>query len=436
MLPARLVGPLSGAMSLAMLAFAAHGAETTTLASPGAAAATVRSVNDAIAMALAQSPILRAADERRGARRGDRLQAGLLPNPEVSVEGENFAGGGAYRGTRSLETTYGVAQKLELGGKRGARTDVADAGLLVAEREYEAARLDLVRNVNTAYTEVVFARRSTGLAEDVLRVTEDVLRVVSERVSGGKEPLVQVRKAEVARSTAVVAADRARRDEAIARRSLSILLGLDRVEVVPDEAWYEALGPDPATRPLPPGITANPDYSRLDAEITRRRAELALERATAVPDLTVGAGVRRFNDTDDSAFVLALRIPIPVFNANQGNIERAGRDLARVEFEARQARLTLEAGLVEAIRRLATAWREAEEFRRTIVPAAEQAFEFAREGYTAGKFAFLEVLDAQRTLFETRARLNEALKDVHVREAEVERLTGQWRQVPANGAPR
>lgn len=419
---------LAGALYVVLAALPSPAAEPATVARPGGAFATVRSVDDAIAMALEQSPILRAADERRGARRGDRLQAGLLPNPEVSVEGENFVGSGPYRGTRALETTLGVAQRLELGGKRSARVDVADAGTLLSERDYQAARLDLVRNVSVAYAETVFARRATEIARELLRVADDVLRVVSERVSGGKEPLVQARKAEVARSTAVVMADRARRDEEIARRALAILIGVDRIEVVPDSSWYENVGPDPAiARPLPGGaVAANPDYARWDAELARSRAGLTLEKATAVPDLTVGAGMRRFSDTNDSAVVLSLRIPIPVLNRNQGAIERAGRDLARTEYEAQQARLALEASLVDANRRLSTAWKEAEEFRRTIVPASEQAFDFAREGYSAGKFAFLEVLDAQRTLFDARARLNEALKEFHVRCAEVDRLTGQW----------
>lgn len=434
MLSIRVSAPLAGALYVALASLPAPAADTPSVASPGAAFATVRSVDDAISLALAQSPVLRAADERRGATRGDRLQAGLLPNPEVAVEGENLGGSGPYRGTRSLETTVGVAQRVELGGKRSARVDVADAGTLVAERDYQAARLDLVRNVTVAYAETVFARRATEIATELQRVADDVLRVVGERVSGGKEPLVQARKAQVARSTAVVTADRARRDEEIARRALAILIGFDRVDVVPDGAWYETVGPDPAiARPLPADVTANPDYARWDAELARSRAGLTLEKATAVPDVTVGAGMRRFNDTNDSAVVLSLRIPIPVLNRNQGAIERAGRDLARTEFEARQARMALEGSLVDAHRRLATAWQEAEEFRRTIVPAAEQAFDFAREGYTAGKFAFLEVLDAQRTLFDARARLNEALREFHIRRAEVERLTGRWLARPVAG---
>ena len=140
--------------------------------------------------------------------------------------------------------------------------------------------------------------------------------------------------------------------------------------------------------------------------------------------MTVGAGVRRFSDTNGTAMVLNLSVPLPVLDRNQGNIARAGADLTRTERVAELNRRALGAALTDAGQRLQTAWREADGLRRVVVPGAEQAFGFAREGYAAGKFSFLEVLDAQRTLLEARTQLNAALRDVHLRRAEADRLSG------------
>ena len=393
--------------------------------SPGAGGA-IRSVGQAIALALAQSPTLRVTEARRDASLGERRQAGLRPNPELSVEGENFAGSGPYRGVRSLESTVGVAQRVELGGKRSARVGFADAGVTISEREFEAARLDVIRDVTKAYAEAVAARRAIDIEADRLRLGDEVLRIVRARVEGGKEPLVQVRRAEITRSRAMLAVDKARREAEIARRSLATLLGIERMEIVPDNAWFEAIGPAPIAHPTGSGaVASNPDLARLDAQIARSRAGLEVERAGAVPDVTVGAAARRFEDTRDSAVVLKLSVPIPVLNRNQGSIARAGSELVRTEVEARQGRLAIEAALADAEERLITAWREADTLRRTILPKARQAFGFAREGYQAGKFTFLEVLEAERTLFDTQAQLNEALKEFHARRAETDRLTGR-----------
>lgn len=404
------------------------------MADPGTSGA-IRSVSEAVAVALSQSPALKAAGARRGASRGERRQAGLRPNPELAIEGQNFAGSGPYRGVRSLESTVGVAQRIELGGKWDARVAFADAGLTVSEREYEAARLDVIRDVTKAYAAAVAARRGMEIETERRRLADEVLRIVRARVEGGKEPLVQIRRAEISQSRAVLAIEKARREAEIARRALATLLGFERVELVPDNAWFEAIGPAPAVSPAGAGaVAANPDHARWEAQIARGRAGLEVERAAAVPDVTIGAGARRFEATRDTALVLSLSVPIPVLNRNQGAIQRAGSELVRTEVEARQGRLALEASLAEAEERLVTGWREVDALRRTILPNARQAFGLAREGYAAGKFTFLDVLEAQRTLFDTQAQLNEALMDVHARRADVERLTGRFANAAAGAS--
>ena len=63
--------------------------------------------------------------------------------------------------------------------------------------------------------------------------------------------------------------------------------------------------------------------------------------------------------------------------------------------------------------------------RYDVVPAAELAYGAAREGYREGKFGFLEVLDAQRTLFEAKGQYIDALSEYHAARADTERLIGQ-----------
>src|SRR3546814_16304334 len=73
------------------------------------------------------------------------------------------------------------------------------------------------------------------------------------------------------------------------------------------------------------------DLLRRNADVLRSRAELELERSQAIPDLTLSAGVRQFRETDDSAFLVGVSIPIPVFDRNRGAIERAGADVVATE---------------------------------------------------------------------------------------------------------
>ena len=383
----------------------------------------VRSLAEAISLALDRSPALHAAAARVGGSRGERLQAGLLPNPELSFEAENVGGTGTYRGWRSAEITYGLSQKFELGGKRAARVGVAEAGLSIAGEEYQTARLDLVRDVSRAYAEVAAATRAVELENERAGLARELLRVAQDRVEAGKEPLIQRRKAEVGVSTAEISLAKSRRELSSANRELARLLGLDHVEVALDRPWFTDIGSRPEGPLDRTRLQSLPEYRRLDAELARSRAELRLEQAKAYPDVTLAAGVRQLRETDDTAFVVGLSVPVPGFDRNQGARVKAQQVIARLEAENRHARLSLEANLLDGGAKLEAAWWEADVLRRVTIPTAEQAFAFAREGYAAGKFPFLEVLDAQRALFEARVQLNDALREVHLRRADVTRLT-------------
>lgn len=385
--------------------------------------ASINSVEDAIALAMERSPLLQAADAKRRASLGEKAQASALPNPDLTLDVENAGGSGPYRGFRSSEITLGVSQRIETGGKRTARVNGATAGATSSEHEYAAARLDVTRDVTRAYAEVIGAARTVETEREQARLVDEVLRVAKERVAAGKEPVLHIRKAEVARTTATLALERASRQLGAAVRALSILLGAEVTEIVPDQRWYESIGEQ---RPVQSykAIPNSPDHARWDSDIARSRAVVQLEQANAVPDVTLGAGVRHFRDTDDTAIVLGFTVPLPVFNTNRGAIDRAKQELVRTEAQARGARLALDAAVADAAEQLDLAWGEADTIRRIMVSAAEEAFAFARDGYAAGKFAFLEVLDTQRTYFDTRAKLNEALKEVHFRRADLERLIG------------
>ena len=180
-------------------------------------------------------------------------------------------------------------------------------------------------------------------------------------------------------------------------------------------------------------LSANPDFARLEAAIVQQRANIDLQRANAVPDVSVQGHVRRFEQGRQTAFVAGVSIPLPIYDRNQGGIARAQAELLRAEAEAERGRLAMAASLVNAERRIDLAWRTVSNLRRVALPAAEQATRLATIGFAEGKFTFLEVLDAQRALSDTRAQLNEALREFHARRAEAERLRGQQPGVMPTG---
>jgi cobalt-zinc-cadmium efflux system outer membrane protein len=190
------------------------------------------------------------------------------------------------------------------------------------------------------------------------------------------------------------------------------------------EGRFDDIAPVPSEEKLESLISQNPEIKRWVSETDRLRAELELATALGIPDVTLSGGVRRFNESDDNAFVLGVSVPLPLFDRNQGGILEARRRMTKADEERRAAELKVIDDLAQAYQSLSSAYAETTALKKDVMPGAQSAFEASREGYRHGKFDYLTVLDAQRTLFETKAQYIEVLNQYHQAVFDVERLIG------------
>lgn len=379
-------------------------------------------LNAAIARALKNAPVLQASSARASAAMAARKQAGALPNPELSIEAENIMGDGPYDGFDNADITYGVSQLVELPGKRGNRIKIADADSVKSHLSGDVTRLDLIRDVTIAYVQLLAAQQEVMIREEEINLTNSVFNSVAARVEAGKEPAIQRNKAKIAQASSQIALDRARRGLQAQKQVLVSLMGggdgdfavvsdsLPRIEEPAALTVY-------ATR-----LGNALDIQGFDAEVKRAEAAVSLEKASSVPDPTFTLGVRDIRGDDSQAFIAGVSFPIPVFNLNRGNIQRAGQELTAAVSDRNAAELALAATLAQLHGNLVNAYSEANTLQTEVIGGAQEAFSFAKQGYEAGKFGYLEVLDAQRTLFETRQQLNTAIVDYHTQRAQIERL--------------
>lgn len=375
----------------------------------------------AIDEAMTNSPRMAAAAATVKAAQGGLQQAGVYANPSLGVESENIGGNGQYKGLDSAEITYGLSQPILLAGKVSAREEAAAKQLTIAQLDAAITRLDVQRDVKQAFATAVAAQESLHLADDALSIAQQELKSVSHRVAEAASPRIQKSKAEVTLATAEFNVEQARQDQVTARMQLATLLGRPVLHETLDASSFFAIGkPDNVDREA---IERTPDMLRLRLMEERAKALLDIEKTNAVPDPVVNFGVRELRQTDDRAFVLGLSIPLPVMDSNRGNIAQARADVTRTASEQQAIRLELLQRHQVTNTALHTAYRKATSYSRTVLPAAEEAFRLARQGYGAGKFQYLEVLDAQRTLFGARVEYMASLRDYHIRKAELERLT-------------
>ena len=380
---------------------------------------------EALHLALMQNPLLSVYSLEIRAREAAALQAVLLPNPELMMEVENFAGSGPFSSFKSSETTLSVGQVILLAGKRQKRANAAKLESDLAASEYESRRLDVFVLVVTAVNNVIAAQEQATLNREVLALTEEFKTNIARLVQGGRISPVELSRANVEIANARIALQRRENELTAARLELAATWGSSRVTFSKVTGQLDYLSSLPSLKALQLLLNQNPDLSRWKIVKKQRRALYELADARRIPDPILSGGYRYFNGTNDYAFVAELSIPLPLFDRNQGARQEAEIRLNQSEWQERTNRIDLQTILGRNYQMLTAAHHSLQALKEEIIPQAQQAYDAINQGYRQGKFRFLDVLDARRTLFSSREAYLQNLKDYQQTRSQIERLIGQ-----------
>jgi outer membrane protein, heavy metal efflux system len=378
-----------------------------------------------LAAALLGNPELKAYSWEARAAEARVLQAGLLPNPELEVETEEFGGEGELRGFDGATTGLRISQLIELGGKRRKRQEVASLERRLAGWDYEAKRLDVLTQTAKSFLAVLEAQQRLKLVKQTTALAQEVSTTVEARVSAGKVSPLEKLKASVALASSRIELDRARRELEVRRRRLAAHWGSTTPKFEAVQHIFGAVTELPELPKVLKLAEQNPDMARWTTEIMVRQAALKLEKAQRVPDVALTGGVSRSEETEDHAFAVGISIPLPLFDRNQGGIREARMNLQKVLEERRAAQVLVITEIIATYHELAASAAELKVLDGSLLPAARKAFAAAREGYAQGKFNYLEVLDAQRTLVEARSQRLRVLAAYHTAVVDMERFIGR-----------
>jgi cobalt-zinc-cadmium efflux system outer membrane protein len=393
------------------------------LAEPSPADRPVSSLAEAQARALAANPDLAQAKAEQEALTAEARQAGYWRNPELAVTRENM--GGDRPESDSPETLFALEQTLELGGQPGKRRAVAEARAQGHQAGVAAQQRLLALEVAYRWQSLLIAQAREAAASEAWRVTSDTLATLRDQVNAGKLAPPQALRAQVAESNARLQLSAATANVQSARAALAALWAGQAHEV--------ALTSLPPSVPAPTAPLAQLDSWLADAPATQQRAAqeaerqaaLALARAERLPELTVGVGMRQFEEYGDQALEVGVRLPLPLLNRRQGDIaaararlqesgiaQRAGTVRDRDTLALLHARLTD----LEARHRL---------IETQLLPAAEESFAASLDMQRFGKVSLLELLDAQSALLAARASQLDTLASWWDTRFELARLLGR-----------
>ncbi len=382
-------------------------------------------LNEVIKRALKNSPQLQSKKKEIEAAEALKKQAGLIPNPEFELEAENFLGSGPFNGFNGLEVSGSFSQEIMLAGRLSKQTAIANATSNIAAQEYEIARMDLITSVREKYYEIVGLQQEIKKTSELKTLAEEFVSNLSTWVDLGKISPVEVSRALLTVNELELSVNRLKGDLKSAKRSLSLLTGKEDfvINSVPeDNSTVKRL---PKIEELKSVISETPEVVLSKKREIQKNREIDLQKALAVPNLKVGAGMKYVKETGDNAFLISAGIPLPIFDRNQGNIEAALAELGSVESTTKSITLELLSKLDELYSTAQTEINTLNMLQSSLLPQARKALEIIKDGNKNGRFTILDVLDSQRTLFELESEYLKTNTELKIVLARLERITGK-----------
>lgn len=375
-------------------------------------------LTDALNLALNANPEIIVATRERAAIEGARVQAAARPNPTVSALLED-----TRNATR--QTTILLEQPIELGDKRAIRMLAADVRYDAASVSLEVKKSEIKANVTVAFYEVLAAQERLRLAQSSLDVAKQAREATSKRVQAGKISPVEETKSRVAEASVKIEANRASSILTSARKRLTGLWGNPLPKFQIAEGQVEEVPDAMPLENLTAMLEGSPNIQQAILGVSTRQALANIENSKRTPDLTVSVGAKRNEELGLNQIVLGVSIPIPVFDRNQGNLQEALSRTEKAKDELTALRVQQQTLLAEAYERLISARQSVETLKSDILPGAQSAFDAAAKGFEFGKFDFLDVLDAQRTLVQAKSQYIDALLEAHQAVSDIERILGK-----------
>ena len=382
-------------------------------------------LKQALALTLRRNPELAAFswDVRSADARAS--QARLWPNPEVNTQTEDIGGTKQSSGLSRSQTTVQLSQLIELGGKRGARVREASAGRELARLDYERKRLDVLRKTTQGFIDVLGAQERVRLAQENVDLVSGLIPDVRRRIEAGKASATEQTRIDVAVASARIDLDQAQRALRTAREHLTgqwdgVSPDFDRA--VGD---LERVGSPSNVPRSAEEVSQNPEIARWQPEKERRAAALHLQEAEAVPNLTLSAGPRYISETGEWTQVIGFTLPLPFWNRNQGAILDARYQVAKAEDEKRGAVARISGELSDAYQTVARTANEVRILNESVLPGAQKTIAELQQGYEAGRFTYVDLNEARRTLAAARLQRLQALIDYHKSVADIEALTNR-----------
>jgi cobalt-zinc-cadmium efflux system outer membrane protein len=345
------------------------------------------------------------------------VTARLRPNPVLSL-GVDYLD---FLGQFSPDKNVGPSEwnvrtdfTLERGGKRERRIEVATAQKEVAQLQLLNTTRTLVLDVQNAFVDVLQAKDNLALARENLKAFQSIVDVNTDRVRAGDLAKVELVRTQVAALQFQSAVRQAESKLRIASNKLQALMGRGIPSPTFDVSGELRRDTDPV---ILENVTAQalelrPDLQALRRDQARSLAEIRSQIAQGKVDYSVGTEFHRtFYNGSSDVFGFFFQAPLPIFNRNQGEIERARQEQQQVLARIRAAEADVRNDVRNAWVQYQTSKDLLDNIEHSLLDQARDVRDTMEYSYRRGEASLVEFLDAQRAFNDARQSYNDARAD-------------------------
>jgi len=380
-------------------------------------------LEDAVEIAISNNPLIKFKKHNIGTYEGRIKQAGLLPNPEIEFFTQETPTNNI--GFDQSQNSVALYQKLETGGKRKLRVKAAEEEKKVMELDFKTTIADITAKVKKSFFNVLTAQDELKFAEETLKISKSLMAISNDKFNTGDIAKIELLKAKIELSNSKMRVQDAERKHLDSVKMLQTIMG------VPDIALNNLF-------PISAVDTPSLNLDKLNdlllnnhpaLKARKKIVDLSLIKISeakriAIPDINATIGYKRLSATDENTVQAGIEFPLPIFNRNQGKIIEARANSFKAKDDVEIVRNQLLLQLSNAFSLYTSTREQVRFFVDTIIPQTEESLKIARQGYQLGEFDYLEVLDAQRTLANTRISYLKILNELFSSITEIEKFVG------------
>lgn len=378
----------------------------------------------ALQQTLSKNPILQGFVFHEREAEALRLQASIRPAPVVNFSVDNALGSNQFNDANSAEITLGLSQLIELGDKRAARIGLSDARWQSQLANYEIARLETLAETSRRYYLLLEQQALTANLNHREKLERAALKAIKQRQAAGAIGSADSAKMQLRLTQTKMRQLRAK-SETQHRKAQLAMMWLGESDFDHLQGSLTALPAVVDIDQLLTRVVESPRYQQKRMLNELALADIEKQRSLNQNDITIGAGVRRFEASNEQAFVFDISTPLTIDGSNRGNLAAAYSRQQWADTEQLLTRKRLSLELKNLAQRLASYRLLTELIVDQQQPEAEQLLREVERGYQQGLYDVLQLVDAQNEVFLVKNERIQLHRQLLLDRLEIERITGQ-----------